>query len=65
MSGRRSLHTVGNPFTGVSLGSFGISKDNITHNQEEKKKKKDPHNMHLTTNASKEVTQKLISATRE
>ena len=63
MSGRRSLHTVGNPLTGVSLGGFGISKDNITHNQEEKKK--DPHNTHLTTNASKEVTQKLISATRE
>ena len=29
-SGRRSLHTVGNPLTGMSVGSFGISEGNIT-----------------------------------
>ena len=45
--GGRSLHTVGNPLTGVFVGSFGISEGNITG-----RKKKNAYSMCLTTTAS-------------
>ena len=50
---RRSLHTVGNPLTSRSLGSFGISDCNIIGREE--KKKKTPQNICLTAIASGEV----------
>ena len=37
-SGRkRSLHTVGNSLTGMSVGSFGVSEGNITRRKKNKK----------------------------
>ena len=47
----------GNPLTGGSVGSFGISEGNITGRE----KKKNPQITHLTTTASGEVAQKLVS----
>ena len=44
----KSFHTVGNPLTGVSVGSFEISEGNITW----RKKKKTPQNMHRSTTTS-------------
>ena len=40
----------------MSVGSFGISDGNITGG------KKNPQNMHLTTTASREVAQTLMSS---
>ena len=37
---RRSFHTVGNPPTGRSVGSFGISEGNIAGRGKRKKEKK-------------------------
>ena len=60
-SGRRgSSQTVGNPLTGGSLGSFGISEGNITG-----RKKKNPQNMCLTATANREVAQTLMSSISE
>ena len=55
----RSFHTAGNPLTDRSVGNFGISEGNITG----RKKKKNPQEKRLTTTASGEETQMLVTAT--
>ena len=59
---RRSFHTVGNPPTRRSVGSFGISEGKITG-----RKKKNPQNKNscLTATASREVAQMLEFTTSE
>ena len=49
------------PLTGRSVGCFEISEGKPGGGGVEKK----PHNTHLTTTASREVAQMLMSATRE
>ena len=61
---RRSFQTVGNPLTGRSMVSFGISEDNITR-REKRKEKKNPQKTCLTATASREVAQMLMSAISE
>ena len=47
------VREVGNPFTGVFLGRFGISEGNITRRKKKgKKKKKTTYNICFTTTAS-------------
>ena len=58
---RRSFQITGNPVTGRSVGSFGISEGNITRKR--KKKKKSPQIMCLTTTPRGEVDQTLESVT--
>ena len=50
------------PFHRWFWGSFGISEGNITGRGKKKKKKQ---NTHLTTTASREVAQMLMSPTSE
>ena len=57
----RCFQTPGNPLTGRSVGSFGVSEGNITGR--EKKKKKNPQITCLTATPSGEIAQKLVSAT--
>ena len=57
---RGSFQTPGNPLTGRSVGSFGISEGNITGR---KNKFKNPQIMCLTATPSGEVTQTLAPAT--
>ena len=58
----RSFQTAGNPLTGGSVGSLGVSEDNITRRKTNKQKT--PQNMHLTATLS-EVAHTLASATCE
>ena len=48
---KEEKETVGNPLTGGSVGSFGISEGNITR----RGRKKTPQNMRLTTTPSIEL----------
>ena len=54
--GKRSFQTPGNLLIGGAVGSFGISKDNIT-------RRKFPQNTHLTATPRREVVQTLTSTT--
>ena len=57
-----------NHLTGVSVGSFGISKGNITGRKKTKQNNNNnPESMHLTTTTSRdrEVAQSLLSITSE
>ena len=53
----RSFQTAGNPLTGGSVGSFGISEGNISG------RKNKTQNACLTTTQSREVTQTITSTT--
>ena len=57
-----NFQTAGNPLTCGSVGTFGISEDNITGRR---RRKKNPQNTHLTTMGNGEVTQTLTSTTSE
>ena len=46
----KSFHTVGNPLTGVSVGSFEISEGSITWRKTNKQT--NPQNMHRSTTTS-------------
>ena len=61
VSWRRSFQIPGNPLPGGSVGSFGISEGNIT-GRGEKKEKKPPEIRCLAATPSREVAQKLKSA---
>ena len=56
---RSNFHIVRNLLTGGPVGSFAILEGNITR----RKKKKNTQTTHLTTTASGEVAQMLMSAT--
>ena len=68
MCRRRSFHTVGNPLTGRSVGSFGISEGNITrrtHTHTHTHTRTHTQNMHLTAASSGKVAQTLASTTNK
>ena len=58
---KEEKETVGNPLTGGSVGSFGISEGTTTG----RGKKQNPQNRCLTATASGEVAQTLTSTTSE
>ena len=61
VSWRGSFQIPGNPLPGGSVGSFGISEGNIT-GRGEKKEKKPPEIRCLAATPSREVAQRLASA---
>ena len=57
----KSVHTVENPLTGGSAGSFGISEGNIARREKKKKKKKTQSTRLTATTEKRTFLQKALT----